>query len=82
MPEAYVPEPSASSAPAVEATAERLARLRSEAQALCDALEYEACAAKLDEAKELDRDGEYRPDVIKMRHAIDDAHRKTPRLKP
>ena len=76
VPEAYVPEPSATSAPAVETTEQKVARLTQEAQALCDKKDFERCEARLDDASDIDRDNEYRPAVIKMRHAIQDSTRK------
>jgi hypothetical protein len=82
VPEAYVPPPPASTAVAVESNEERLAKLRNEAQSLCNQQQYEACAAVLDEAKAIDRDSEYQPDVVKMRHAIDNANRKPRPPKP
>jgi hypothetical protein len=51
-------------------------RLTNEAQAECDKREFEPCGYLLDQAKEIDRDNEYRPPVIKMRHAIRDSTRK------
>ena len=82
VPEAYVPAPSVSSAPAVETTEQKLARLTSQAQLLCDQHNYLDCETILDVAKEVDSTNEDRPPVIKMRHAIQDASKKPQRLKP
>jgi DNA-directed RNA polymerase specialized sigma24 family protein len=76
VPEAYVPEPSATSAPAAETPEQKVTRLTKEAQALCDKRDFDACEARLNDASDIDRDNEYRPPVIKMRHAIQDANRK------
>jgi hypothetical protein len=66
----------ASPAPPEETPAEKVTRLTNEAQAECDKREFEPCGYLLDQAKEIDRDNEYRPPVIKMRHAIRDSTRK------
>jgi hypothetical protein len=59
-----------------------VARLTSQAQALCDRLDFEACEARLNDASDIDRDNESRPAVVKMRHAIQNANGKPQRLKP
>jgi DNA-directed RNA polymerase specialized sigma24 family protein len=76
VPEAYIPEPTATRAPAVETPEQKVARLTSQAQALCDKKDFDACEALLNDASDIDRDNEYRPPVIKMRHAIKDSTRK------
>lgn len=82
VPEAYVPVPTVTSAPAEETPAQKVARLTSQAQALCDRLDFEACEARLNDASDIDRDNESRPAVVKMRHAIQNANGKPQRLKP
>jgi hypothetical protein len=82
VPEAYIPAPSVTAAPAEETQEQKLARLTSLAQGLCDKRDYDRCEGILDLAKGVDSANEYRPEVIKMRHAIDDASKKPQRLKP
>jgi DNA-directed RNA polymerase specialized sigma24 family protein len=82
VPEAYVPQPSVTAAPAEETAEQKMARFTSQAQALCDRHEFDDCEAVLDEAKDIDTRNEDRPEVIKMRHAIHDASKKPQRLKP
>lgn len=53
-----------------EQQAARIATLRNEARAACDAKDWKACASKLDDAKALDPAGEIDPRVQGMRDAI------------
>jgi hypothetical protein len=48
--------------------------LREEALEACDQARWDACKAKLDEARELDPAGEEDPRVQKARRAIEAAH--------
>ncbi|HEY8089234.1 MAG TPA: hypothetical protein VIF09_15350, partial [Polyangiaceae bacterium] len=60
----------ASTAVATETPAQQAARLRSEAKVLCDKAQWPACAAKLDEARDLDSLSESRREVLNMRSTI------------
>ena len=59
-----------STAVAVESPEQQAAVIRARAQTLCDAKKWMECMMALDNAKDLDRDGEYRPEVVHMRRAI------------
>lgn len=62
-----------SAGPTATATGDPVARareLRAAAKAACDAHEWHACGAALDDASALDPAGEETPAIIKMRHAI------------
>ncbi|HEY2509360.1 MAG TPA: hypothetical protein VGI39_00765 [Polyangiaceae bacterium] len=59
-----------STAIAEESPQEKAAKLRGEAQKLCDALDWTGCAQKLDAASALDANSEYLSDVVHMRAAI------------
>jgi hypothetical protein len=55
--------------------------LRASARNACNAHDFANCQWDLDRAKQLDPDGEKRPDVVAMRRAIADSIRHM-RLKP
>jgi hypothetical protein len=52
---------------------QRAAKLRDEAYGACAETEWARCAAKLDEARELDPEGEADPRVMAARRAVSDA---------
>ncbi|MGH7297380.1 MAG: RNA polymerase sigma factor [Polyangiaceae bacterium] len=69
-PEPPFSAPPPSTAVAVETPDQRAARLRGEAQKLCDGKDWNGCAAKLNAARELDSNSEYLSAVVRMRAAI------------
>jgi hypothetical protein len=69
--EPYVPPTAVSSAVAEETPQEKAARLRKDADQACTETDISICEKLLDEAKALDPAGEERPEVIHMRHFID-----------
>lgn len=73
-PGAIGPEPPSS----LPAPRELAARLRREALAACNARDFAACTAKLDEAKGLDPAGESEPRVVAARAAVAASRAPTP----